>query len=251
MVYKLKARNNELEKTVKSLYHKSNNEDNTTKRNDETQDSSRPDSNSTRNNNDGLVNAITGKVSGYILRKVDKEIEHLIRLEENVNNTPAETYHYGYYDYPFSTPNHSQHDVYYSNQQQSYHYPYYQHDNWSYNHHYYPDWYDYQEYSNSSNLITVQLEQETGNIDKGRNQSQQENERINVHKLKTTKNLPHVHNIQTTRHSETPQYGFTGLNKSNAPLVEGQPIYYREQSKNHKTNSKHFLYQKSLRQPPF
>ncbi|VDI31295.1 Hypothetical predicted protein [Mytilus galloprovincialis] len=252
MIYKLEARNNELEKTVKSLYHKINNEDNTMNSNNETRESDRSSSNSTRSNNDSLANAIKEKVSGYILRKVDKEIDHLIRLEENVNNTPAEAYNYGYHGYP-STPAHSQQDIYYSSQQQNYHYPYYQHDNWSYNHHYYPDCNEYQ-YSNNSNLITVQLQQETGNIDIERNHSQQQNERINKNKLKTTQNFPHDHNIHTTRHSETAQYSFTGLNKCDTTLTEhaeGQPIYYSDHSRNQKTNSEHFLYQKGLRQPPF
>lgn len=88
-----------LKKTVKSQDHKINDEKNSMNRNTETQKSCKPASNSTRNNYDNLVNAIKEKFSGYILRKFDREIEHLVRLEENANNTPAETYHHEYYDY--------------------------------------------------------------------------------------------------------------------------------------------------------
>lgn len=66
MIYKIEARNNELNKIIQSQYDKMNHKDNTMNRNNEMQERSKSDSNSTSSNNvnDSLTNAIKKKGLG-------------------------------------------------------------------------------------------------------------------------------------------------------------------------------------------
>lgn len=71
MIYKIEARNNELNKIIQSQYDKMNHKDNTMNRNNEMQERSRSDSNSTSSNNmnDSLTNAIKKKGLGLYIKK--------------------------------------------------------------------------------------------------------------------------------------------------------------------------------------
>ncbi|CAC5420930.1 unnamed protein product [Mytilus coruscus] len=197
--------------------------------------SCRLDSNTSKNKDEKLVDIIKENVSNYILRKVDREIEQLIRLKENINNSHTNTYNCDYHNYSSSTTNHSHHNEYHSNQQHSYHYPYYQHDNWSYYHHYYPDYNDYQEPRDNSNLITVQLEQETDKVNR---------KNINHSKRAKIQQAPlYITNISTYSHSTKSVH--IRPNKDDTRFVEGQLIYYTDQSSTQKAKSDYFLYNNS------